>query len=82
MNIYITSYQNGVVHYTYDYIPSKMVISEDMIRETFPKVEKIYPMILGLIDEQLVVIIDKFHQLSNHIERVYTQQVYLDYRVI
>jgi ribosomal protein S15P/S13E len=81
MSIHITYYKNGMVNYLKENIPSKMGITETMIKETFPNVEKTYPMILGLLDEQLVILIDKYHTLQNHIAcEINTQDVYLDYK--
>lgn len=69
-NIYITNYSKGVVSYRKDNIPSKMEITENMIKEIFPEVVNVFPMILGLIDEQLVTIIETFHTNGNHVESI------------
>jgi hypothetical protein len=69
-SIYITNYAQGVVNYRRDNIPSKMEITEDMIKEIFPEVVNVFPMILGLIDEQLVTIIETFHTKENHVESI------------
>lgn len=84
MSIHITSYYGGVVNYTKDHIPSKMVVTESMMRDTFSCGEKkIYPMILGLVDHELVILIDKYHMVQNHIARDYTiPDVHLEYRSI
>ncbi len=67
MSIHITGYNIGVVSYTKDHIPSKLTVTEKMMRDTFSYGEsKMYPMILGLVDHELVILIGKYHTLENH----------------
>jgi|GEM_PF-3358364 hypothetical protein len=78
MNIHITDYYNGKVFYRKDNIPSSMDITSEMIKEVFPSIEKTFPYSLGMLDEELVTIIERFHTLRNHIA-IQEREVYKKY---